>query len=49
MYGYEIDGMIDDELIEQLKQVKADKDIDTERADELIKELISKGMAKTGV
>ena len=30
MYGYEIDGMIDDELIEQLKQVKADKGLDTE-------------------
>lgn len=25
MYGFEVDGMIDDELIEQLKQVKADK------------------------
>lgn len=30
MYGYEIDGMIDDELIEQLKQVKADKGLNTE-------------------
>ena len=30
MYGYDIDGMIDDELIEQLKQVKADKGLDVE-------------------
>ena len=30
MYGYEIDGMIDNELIEQLKQVKADKGLDDE-------------------
>ena len=30
MYGYEIDGMIDDELIEQLKQVKAEKGLSTE-------------------
>ena len=30
MYGFEIDGMIDDELIEQLKQVKSDKGLDVE-------------------
>ena len=30
MYGFEVDGMIDDELIDQLKQVKTDKGLDTE-------------------
>ena len=30
MYGYEIDGMIDDELIDQLKQIKAEKGLETE-------------------
>lgn len=30
MYGFNVDGIIDDELIEQLKQVKTDKGLSTE-------------------